>query len=164
MKEFRLTTVTYVTAPAPYLAIRVLLQLAEDEGGRYPQAAEVRRRNTYIDDIMAGADTKEEALSVRRQTVDLLRAAGFELSKWASTHAELCPDMQQAEKLFTEDTCVGALGVCWTPAEDSLRLKAVPTLSSMMERSILSDVARLFDPAGWAAPVTIVAKTFIQEL
>ncbi|XP_076384295.1 uncharacterized protein LOC143262293 [Megalopta genalis] len=33
-REFRLTTVTYGTACAPYLAQRVLLRLAEDEGAR----------------------------------------------------------------------------------------------------------------------------------
>lgn len=36
--------------------------------------------------------------------------------------------------------------------------------TSVTKRSILSDVAKIYDPLGWLAPVIIVAKLFIQEL
>lgn len=36
VREFRLNTVTYGLACAPYLAIRTLRQLAEDEEARFP--------------------------------------------------------------------------------------------------------------------------------
>lgn len=42
--EYRLNTVTYGLASAPYLAIRVLRQLAEDEQARFPLAANTLRR------------------------------------------------------------------------------------------------------------------------
>lgn len=161
--DFRLTMVTYGTASAPYLAIRTLLQLAQDEGHR--RGAAVIRSNTYVDDILAGASTMEKALQVRKQTVDLLEAGGFRLSKWAGSHPQLCPDGDQAERLFTAS--VGTLGVIWAPAEDSLRLRVVPRLTSTKDptkRSVLSDMARLFDPAGWIAPVLVAAKVFIQDL
>lgn len=82
-------------------------------------------------------------------------------------HPQLCLEGDQAERLFTATQDVGTLGVIWNPAEDSLRLRAVPRLTSTTDptkRSVLSDVARLFDPAGWAAPVLIGAKAFLQEL
>ncbi|GFT62565.1 integrase catalytic domain-containing protein [Trichonephila clavipes] len=41
VKIFRLTTVTYDTKSAPYLATRLLKQLAKDDGDKYPLAAEV---------------------------------------------------------------------------------------------------------------------------
>lgn len=50
--------------------------------------------------------------------------------------------------------------------DDSLRLRAIPALSSLddpTKRSVLSDVACLFDPAGWAAPVLIPTKVFMQD-
>ncbi|KMQ90404.1 hypothetical protein RF55_9845 [Lasius niger] len=167
VQDFRLTTVTYGTASAPYLAIRTLIQLAQDEGHRHPYGAAVIHKNTYVDDILAGASTLEEALHVRKQTMELLEAGGFRLSKWASSHPQLCLDGDQAERLFTTTEGVGTLGVIWAPAEDSLRIRAVPRLNSAekpTKRSVLSDVARLFDPASWAAPVLVAAKVFLQDL
>ncbi|XP_066595458.1 uncharacterized protein [Prorops nasuta] len=38
-REYRLTTVTYGTSSAPYLAIRTLIQLSKDEGQRFPLGA-----------------------------------------------------------------------------------------------------------------------------
>ena len=38
-------------------------------------------------------------------------------------------------------------------------MEAPPT-----KRKVLSDIPRLFDPLGWAAPVTITANIFMQDL
>ncbi|XP_029171330.1 uncharacterized protein LOC114940747 [Nylanderia fulva] len=167
VQNYRLTTVTYGTAPAPYLAIRTLLQLAQDEGHRFPLGAAVLRANTYVDDILAGANSMEDALELQRQTVALLAAGGFQLSKWAGTHTALCPAVGRAERLISGVDSVGALGVLWVPANDEFHLRAVPALSKVgnpTKRTILSAVAKLFDPAGWAAPVIIGAKILIQDL
>ncbi|XP_076276685.1 uncharacterized protein LOC143207291 [Lasioglossum baleicum] len=54
---FRLTTVTYGTACAPYLAQRVLHELAKDEGNAFPRAWTVLQKNFYVDDVLFGAET-----------------------------------------------------------------------------------------------------------
>lgn len=167
IQDFRLTTVTYGTALAPYLAIRTLLQLAQDEGARFPHGADALRLNTYVDDILAGASSLEAALDVRRQFVELLSVEGFQLSKWAGTHAALCPDGDGLDRLFSGVGSVGTLGVLWSPTTDTLHLRAVPDLASLQtctKRSVLLEVARFFDPVGWAAPVLITAKIFLQDL
>ena len=53
--HYRLTTVTYGTRSAPFLAIRVLLQLVEDEGSRYPLAIPPLLKGQYVDDIYSGS-------------------------------------------------------------------------------------------------------------
>ena len=167
IQAFRLTTVTYGTAPAPYLAIRTLLQLAADEAHRFPLGTSVLRASTYVDDILAGANTLPEALEVKNQTEGLLRAGGFQLARWASNQASLCPDGARTERLFKDADSVGALGVLWTPHDDLLSLRAVPLQDLDTEptkRSVLSCVARFFDPAGWMAPVVITAEIIIQDL
>lgn len=57
--EYVLNTVTYGLASVPYLAIRTLHQLATDEEDRCPLGAELLRRDTYVNDILAGAATLE---------------------------------------------------------------------------------------------------------
>lgn len=47
VSEYHLKTVTYSLACAPFLAIRILRQLANDEGPQFPRGAVVLRRDTY---------------------------------------------------------------------------------------------------------------------
>lgn len=53
---YRLLTVTYGIAPAPYLYMRVLLQLADDEGELFPEAVSVLHHAFYVDNVLFGAD------------------------------------------------------------------------------------------------------------
>ncbi|XP_054015917.1 uncharacterized protein LOC128896574 [Hylaeus anthracinus] len=79
--EYGLNTVTYGTAPAPYLAHRVLRQLAFDEENQFPLASQVLRGNTYVDDILAGADSAEDARKIQGELIEILASAGFPLDK-----------------------------------------------------------------------------------
>jgi len=81
ISEFRLNTVTYGLACAPFLAIRILHQLAYDEAARYPEGAVVLIRDVYMDDVLTGADSIEEALQIQNQLILLCKAGGFPLRK-----------------------------------------------------------------------------------
>ncbi|XP_072936558.1 uncharacterized protein [Epargyreus clarus] len=59
IKEYRLLTVTFGTAPAPYLAVKTLMQLAEDEGVDYPLASKILKEDFYVDDLLTGFDNKQ---------------------------------------------------------------------------------------------------------
>lgn len=54
--EFQLLTVTYRMSCAPFLALRVLRQLRQNEGDNFPLAAPVLDSNINVDDILFGAD------------------------------------------------------------------------------------------------------------
>ncbi|UYV69354.1 hypothetical protein LAZ67_6003301 [Cordylochernes scorpioides] len=73
MRPYQLNTVTYGTSPAPFLALRTLIQLAKDDGHLYPKAVEAIRRDTYVDDILNGAENSLEAMDLQRELIDLLR-------------------------------------------------------------------------------------------
>ncbi|XP_046141146.1 uncharacterized protein LOC123987688 [Osmia bicornis bicornis] len=167
VQDFRLKTVTYGTACAPFLALRVLVQLAEDEEERFPLGAVAIRRHSYVDDILAGADDEKAALELRRQVISILHSGGFDLSKWASNK----PSLQEADEfqtcVFQDYPGVSTLGVVWRPNTDTFSLRVLPPLNETTrytKRRILSEVASLFDPLGWAAPVLIFAKILMQDL
>ncbi|GBM98513.1 hypothetical protein AVEN_179989-1 [Araneus ventricosus] len=84
IKTYRLCTVTYGTASDSYLATRVLKQLAIDERSNLPKASEVLLRNCYVDDVLFGADTLEEAEKLIPELQELLCSGGFKLHKWCS--------------------------------------------------------------------------------
>ncbi|XP_050513612.1 uncharacterized protein LOC126889394 [Diabrotica virgifera virgifera] len=62
LKCYKLNTVTYGTASAPYLAVRSLLQVAEDNKRDYPLASKIIKGDFYMDDLLSSSDTdtKEE--------------------------------------------------------------------------------------------------------
>ncbi|XP_039303368.1 uncharacterized protein LOC120357277 [Solenopsis invicta] len=61
--EFCLTTVTYGLACAPFLAMRTLRQLADDEAESYPLGSRALREDAYMDDVLTGAPTKKRLSS-----------------------------------------------------------------------------------------------------
>ncbi|CAB0004530.1 unnamed protein product [Nesidiocoris tenuis] len=79
IQDYRLKTVTYGTASAPYLACRVLQELADEGRNSHPIASTLILTRTYVDDINGGGDTIPEALQARDELVDLLSSAQFEL-------------------------------------------------------------------------------------
>jgi hypothetical protein len=57
----RLTTVTYGTTSAPFLATRCLKKLADNE--HYPRAVQVLSNHFYVD-LLSGTSKIEDALNV----------------------------------------------------------------------------------------------------
>ncbi|XP_051162407.1 uncharacterized protein LOC127282276 [Leptopilina boulardi] len=166
--DYCLTTVTYGTRPAPFLAIRVLKQLALDEGENFPLGADVLINNTYVDDTFAGGDSLEEATQVRDEFVSILASAGISLSKWAANVDKLVPldstDGENKDKCFNLETSVSTLGLHWNPASDEFHYKVSPIDSSQStKRIVASEIAKLYDPLGWLAPVLLRAKLLLQN-
>ncbi|GFW86594.1 uncharacterized protein TNCV_4333781 [Trichonephila clavipes] len=63
-KIYELSTVTYGTVSATYLAQRTLTQLLMDEEAKFPIAASVLRNNLYMDDDLCGAATSRTELQL----------------------------------------------------------------------------------------------------
>ncbi|KMQ88223.1 hypothetical protein RF55_12326 [Lasius niger] len=97
VQNFRLVTVVYGTTSAPYLALRILIQLADDERTTFFLGADAIKTHLYVDDILAGGHSLDHALETRRQLVDILSAGGFELNKLATNAPELCPDGESSD-------------------------------------------------------------------
>jgi len=52
IKTHALSTLTFGTASAPYTAIRVIHHLTQDEKDSFPRAAEVLKKEIYVDDTL----------------------------------------------------------------------------------------------------------------
>lgn len=63
IEEYRLNTVTYGTSCAPFQALRTLQHLASTEANRFPIAAKILMRDTFMDDILTGANSERDALT-----------------------------------------------------------------------------------------------------
>uniref|UniRef100_A0ABD2W2G4 Reverse transcriptase domain-containing protein n=1 Tax=Trichogramma kaykai TaxID=54128 RepID=A0ABD2W2G4_9HYME len=169
MGDFRCTTVTYGTAAAPFLALRVMKQLAEDGSDRYPEASHALRHQLYVDDIFFGDDTVGETVRRRNQLMELLTTAGMKLAKWSANHRSLVEGLVSSSQELVAlkmDEAVSTLGLRWLPSPDSFtfQFRPQPESSTVKRRSTLSDISRTFDPMGWLAPTLVVAKILLQDV
>ncbi|XP_052750040.1 uncharacterized protein LOC128200486 [Galleria mellonella] len=164
LKCIELTTVTYGTKSAPYLAFRTLIELARREGDSFPLASPAIFHNTYMDDICYGANTLEECKEVISQLQSLLRRGGFQLHKWSGNHIEIYNHIKSlhndnspsSNTLFTDKENINILGVTWNKNSDEFILNIpINTLRVYTKRSILAFVAKIYDPMGILGPVVI---------
>ncbi|KAJ0169480.1 hypothetical protein K1T71_015067 [Dendrolimus kikuchii] len=172
MHHYNLLTLTFGTACAPYLAVKSLQRLADDEQNNYPIAAEITKNDYYMDDLMTGCDSDSEAIQIYEEMNKLMKSGGFELQKWSSNNHKLLEYIGTDKHLPTNSVAIQqdkkekVLGLCWNKEtvnfEYSINLPEVK--GKFTKRQVLSDIARLYDPMGWIAPVVIVAKLFIQKL
>ncbi|XP_046388550.1 uncharacterized protein LOC124157664 [Ischnura elegans] len=170
LKVFKLTTVTYGVTSAPFLAIRTLHQLAEDEGAQFPQAARVLKSQTFVDDIIAGADNVQEALTLQHDLTKLLSLGGFQLRKWCSNSDILISHISEDDReiplsfQYSEQPIYNILGLQWNSTSYEFSYAVKISNVPHTKRSVLSAIARIYDPCGWLAPVVFLAKSFIQYL
>lgn len=171
VQEYRLNTVTYGVSSAPFLALRTLQQLASDEIDNFPLAADVIRSDMYVDDIVTGCSTLSQALNLKDQLISVLEKGGFTLRKWASNSAaflEPIPaNLRQTQSFsFSDDNnnFLKILGLKWLPSSD-VYIYSLETMDRpCTKRTILSEVARIFDPLGFLSPLTFFTKYLIQHL
>ncbi|GFS90224.1 integrase catalytic domain-containing protein [Trichonephila clavipes] len=81
IKTFELSTVTYGTTSAPFLATRTLKQLALDEAGNFPLGSSVVMSDMYIDDVLTGAETLLEAKELKNQLINIFAKGGPVVAK-----------------------------------------------------------------------------------
>ncbi|XP_055621928.1 uncharacterized protein LOC129765548 [Toxorhynchites rutilus septentrionalis] len=169
---FELLTVTYGLAPSSFLATRTLQQLALDSVNHFPIAATALQNNFYMDDFIGGTQSIEDAIHLRKQLTKLLAKGGFELRKWTSNKLAVLSGLRgdqigtQSVLTFSPNETIKTLGICWEPEPDSLRFDSaiISNDEQATKRTILSTIAKLFDPLGLIAPVVIKAKIIMQEL
>ncbi|XP_050532284.1 uncharacterized protein LOC126900516 [Daktulosphaira vitifoliae] len=172
ISEYRLCTVTYGTSAAPFQALRTIHELANVDGKLYPQAAEILLNDTFVDDIITGANSEKESLDYQAQLIKLCSLAHFELRKWASNSSQILQAVSENARAISpslllnksEQSDLKVLGLRWNPKDDSFSFITQTSSTKLTKRSILSDIARVFDPLGLLSPVTFLTKHMIQLL
>ncbi|XP_041787586.1 uncharacterized protein LOC121602898, partial [Anopheles merus] len=172
VETYQLNTVTYGLAPSSFLATRALIQLADDEDNAYPRAGPALRKNFYVDDFIGGAQSVEAATRLRTELAELLQKGGFELRKWTSNCVDVLHGLDEAQvgtttkMSFDSHEAVKTLGISWVPQGDWLVFEGVcqPDDDVITKRSVLSAIAKMYDPLGMIAPIIIRAKMIMQEI
>ncbi|XP_076384534.1 uncharacterized protein LOC143263460, partial [Megalopta genalis] len=149
VQEYELNTVTYDTASAPFLATRTLHEIGLTCAHTFPTSSK-----------------KKEIETLKRELTQILSQAGMDLRKWASN----CPtvtatDSTERNREIAVDKDPKTLGLLWSPTTDHLMFRVEsPQNQRVTKRTILSEIAQIFDPLGLISPIVIVAKLILQQL
>ncbi|XP_031633794.1 uncharacterized protein LOC116347361, partial [Contarinia nasturtii] len=147
IKEYRLTTITYGTSPAPFLATAVVKYHAE---------------NSYMDDVSSGCDDVNTAIRLQREITAILAEAGMPLRKWATNNLEFLNKIplehrEGAPLNFDVDneSSISTLGMSWNCKDDkvSFVVRLKNPLQHYTKRQILSEISRMYDPIGLLSPI-----------
>ncbi|KAG1682450.1 Organic cation transporter protein [Nymphon striatum] len=127
--------------------------------------------NLYVDDFLTGADSKDEAIELFQNTCRIMSTAGMNMCQWSCNNSEVLDAIQKikAHKVcrFADQTKV--LGLAWQRELDCFvftngDLMNSVTTSVPTKRTVLSLIARIFDPLGFITPLTIRGKILFQRI
>ena len=151
------TVLTFRDKPASAMAQIALRKTAEEES-LGPHAAKTLKNNSYMDDILDSIHTVQQAQELTTGIDNVLEKGGFKVKAWQSNKGlSNNRDQEGGEvNVLTGSVEDKVLGVVWNITEDSFKFKvkneAIEGLNStkLTNRSILSQVERIFDPTGFA--------------
>lgn len=172
LHTYRLNTITYGTASASFLATRCLLHLSNLNKESYPEASKIISDNFYMDDLLFSTDTVEDAVKIKRQISDILGSAGFIIRKFLSNKPEVLNEISNSDNVDHLTVPIGEradskmLGLHWNSEKDVLFCKVELTMQVLVptKRSVLSSIAKVFDPLGLFTPITVRGKLLMQDL
>ncbi|KAH0817148.1 hypothetical protein GEV33_005643 [Tenebrio molitor] len=101
IKTYRLKTVTYGLNCAPFLAMLCLHELAHQFANSKPRACDAIANAFYMDDLLIGANSIEEASILRDDLINILAQGGLELCKWASNCVAVLPQSNRGGNATT---------------------------------------------------------------
>ena len=138
--------------------------------------------NSYVDDICDSVPTVEKAQQLTADVYKVLASGGFRVKGWTSNRVLIedysVQDESSSEgmKLLLNEAAEKVLGLVWDSLNDVFSYKVNVQLAKfgqtansnmperMTKRMILSQIARIFDPLGFAAAFIIKAKMGMQHL
>ena len=143
----------------------------------YPVEVDEIRRSLYVDDLISGGEMVDKTANLKESCKDIFGEAKFVLHKWHSNVTALetgKPDMDVSEAEATEQSfakenlgvkagVTSLLGVPWETREDTLSVNFPDPLTEVTKRSVLGNIARIYDPLGLVSPVSLVGKIIYRE-
>ena len=102
VRELRMIRVTYGVASSSYHSTRALQESGKTNGPN-PNTVNVILNDFWVDDLLSGADTLEEACVLQDNLIETLNKNCLPLRKWSSNEPQLVTrlrkDLQEAGKV-----------------------------------------------------------------
>ncbi|XP_055501665.1 uncharacterized protein LOC129703327 [Leucoraja erinacea] len=172
--DYRMKVHLFGAVSSPSCANFALRKTAEDNTGYFPEEViSTLKNNFYVDDCLKSVSTELEAIQIVKHLTSLCNKGGFVLTKWVSNSRavlESIPPDDRAEETKVMDLdkdnlpMERALGLHWCVETDVFKFKLSIQERPCTRRGILSVIGSVYDPLGFLAPFTLLAKLILQNL
>ncbi len=176
LETLRFTRVLFGLAPSPFLLAGVIEQHLSLWEERYPDIVAELRKSLYVDDLLTGGQTIAQAADRKEKAIEVFEDAKFTLHKWNSNASELESNGEAAvgndeetyakQQLGGDLTQTTMLGLKWNKSKDTLTV-TFPTVDSnttTTKRTILSKLAKVYDPLGLVSPIILEGKLIFRDV
>ena len=184
----RFTSAVFGVICSPYLSnatIRYHLELYQETD---PDFVENVRNSLYCDDYVSSFENESEAFEQYEKLKQCFSDAGFNMRKWKSNSKSLIDKIEangnenvskeNETKTEVSSKCENeadipkpekVLGISWNREADKLifefdKISENVDEENVTKRTILSTVAKFFDPLGVIAPVILPLKVLFQNV
>ena len=185
---FRFKRVVFGVNSSPFLLNAVLRHHIQMYSETDPEFVKKVTESFYVDDLVSGAGSVEQAYSLYERVRSRMKEGGFTVRKFKTNDTMLAEMIEEKEgecekkdKGSGNETSVKehvglsqeiggktkVLGIPWDTKTDTLQIdfeKVEKINHAATKRGILKALASLFDPHGLISPVVVTAKILFQEL
>ena len=180
-------SVSFGDKPAGNIAITALNKTSEMSRSEFPEAVDIIRNNTYMDNIIDSFDDITHANKVAVQIDSIIKKGIFVVKKWTISAKDTFPNEKEPIKGFSEASRQHVLGLIWDRSIDVLRYSVKLNFSAkrrglftgpdvecnkvlqslphkLTKRIALSKIDSMYDPLGLITPFIIKAKMLLKNL
>ena len=133
----------------------------------HSQIAKDMQTNIYVDNLLTGDTDEASVIHYYNSANEIMQTAGFNLREWYTNSPQL-QKLIHAHTNPPQDSKVNILGMLWDTDNDVMEYRHEIQVrepdQTLTAREVVSRTCKVFDPLGYLSPVTVKAKTFIQNL
>ena len=152
VRTLRFSRAIFRLTSSPFLLGGVIKQHLNTCRTEYPECVQEIERDLYIDDLIWGGSTVQEASKFKDTATEIFSKAAFQLQKWHSNVNELeLEELQGTEdslgfakqQLVVKAGECGLLGLKWDKTNDTLAVEFPPNPANSTKRGILGKLAKI---------------------
>ncbi|XP_029681904.1 LOW QUALITY PROTEIN: uncharacterized protein [Takifugu rubripes] len=174
VEEFRMTVHVFGNCPSPSVAIYGLKRTAVEGESEY--GSDVRKfieQHFYVDDGLKSFASEDEAINVLIRAQRMLAQSNIRLHKISSNSSavtsafpgeDLATGLQGLELGQHVPPLQHSLGLGWDLSTDQFSFRVEINDQPFTKRGVLSVINSLYDPLGFATPVSIEGRSILREI
>ncbi|XP_068235740.1 uncharacterized protein [Palaemon carinicauda] len=166
VRHMRFNRVVFGNTSSPFL----LNVVVKHHLSNYSECEAVQdlKRDMYVDNWFSGADTVEEVATKFKTAYDIMADANMSLEKVSSNSVVIASKFKDKMQILSDDEINMVLGLKWSNYDDKFSyfgLHLGPDFEiSYTKRTVLSLIAKVFDPCGFISPFIMYAKIIFQDI
>ena len=160
---------------SPTCANIALQKTVKDNIRKFPDAAQAVLDKFYMDDYLDSLETPHEALSRAKNLVDFLKTDKFKFTNFISNKPHLLDETENSDQfcqpkvilVTDEEASSHVLGLKWDHRNDTsvvCRGTKCDESKKVTQRLVISLVAKVVDPIGLVAQITVTARLLLKDI